>query len=359
MNEESFALELQNTFLAEAQEMLEETETAFMQIEADPDDAGKVDKIFRLVHTLKGSAHVAGFTELGSFAHTFETLLSALRERKIRVNTAVVDVLLAGNDCLKQFVNALKQDKSAILDTTAIEKSIKACLPEANLQKLVHKDTTGEKLNQQNLGAKEFDLANAQNEHLNINMLDNKIEAPVFLICDDEPEILSLLEDYLMEGGYKVVSADSAIKALDIFRSQHIEVIFTDLKMPDMNGLEFVTAVRAINELVPIAIVSGNSSREHFKEYIRLGVDAFIEKPFEPNDILSAANRAIRERQLREAVLSLSRLSFRAYVSIEKILSLIPHTEASSDEKIRLDSFMQEIRNATNKLLASEKALKR
>ncbi|MBP9706862.1 MAG: response regulator [Oligoflexales bacterium] len=359
MNEESFALELQNTFLAEAQEMLEETETAFMQIEADPDDAGKIDKIFRLVHTLKGSAHVAGFTELGSFAHTFETLLSSLRERKIRVNTAVVDVLLAGNDCLKQFVNALKQDKSAMLDTTDIERSIKACLPDANLQLHDQKDPRSEKLELPELIATETDFTDTEYTPPHINIVANKIETPVFLICDDEPNILSLLEDYLMEGGYKVVSADSAIKALDIFRSQHIDVIFTDLKMPDMNGLEFVTAVRAINELVPIAIVSGNSSREHFKEYIRLGVDAFIEKPFEPNDILSAANRAIRERQLREAVLSLSRLSFRAYVSIEKILSLIPNADASSDEKSRLDNFMQEIRLATNNLLASEKALKR
>jgi response regulator RpfG family c-di-GMP phosphodiesterase len=70
---------------------------------------------------------------------------------------------------------------------------------------------------------------------------------PVFLICDDEPEILNLLEEYLIEDGYKVISANSAVKALAIFNSQHIDVIFTYLKMPGMNGIEFVSEVRASN----------------------------------------------------------------------------------------------------------------
>jgi len=85
MNDASFEIELQDTFLTEAEEMLEDTESAFVAIEANPDDAAKIDKIFRLVHTIKGSAHMAGFVGFGNFAHSFETLLGALRDKKLLV----------------------------------------------------------------------------------------------------------------------------------------------------------------------------------------------------------------------------------------------------------------------------------
>jgi len=355
MNEESFALELQNTFLSEAQEMLEETETAFIQIEADPTDSAKIDKIFRLVHTIKGSAHVAGFSDLGAFAHSFETLLGSLRERKLAVTSTIIDVLLAGNDCLKKYVSALNEDKSAKISVSEVEHRIAECLPES-AQRLPNIDPIPKSFE----AAVEAPLtANAIEKCSQLNKNREQAQTPIFLICDDEPNILILLEEILVEGGYTVISADNAVKALEIFHSQHIDVIFTDLKMPEMDGIEFVSAVRSSNEFIPIVFLSAHSSRENFKDYLKLRVDSFVEKPFAANEVLAVASRAVRERHLRESILSLSRLSFKAFVSIEKILALTTQTEASLLEKDRLDAFMQDIRDATTKLLAAERALKR
>ena len=366
MNEESFAIELQNTFLSEAQEMLEDTETAFMQIEADPGDTAKIDKIFRLVHTIKGSAHVAGFSDLGVFAHTFETLLSALRERKLEVTTDITDVLLAGNDCLAQFVRALKENKIAKVDTSKMELRIKACLSRAVVPPPLHPPKQSEPPKQPGpppqatkANAKKAASSDLVTTNHPASAHQHHGTSPAFLICDDDSNLLEIVDEYLASSGYKVVLADSAEKALEIFKTQQIDVIFTDLKMPGMDGIEFITAVRSINEFVSIVVVSGHSYREHFKEYIKLRVDAFIEKPFSPEEVLRVADRVVHQRHLHEAVLSLSRLSFRAFVSIEKILFLASQSDINLNEKVRLDAIMQDIRQATAKLLESEKLLKR
>mgnify|MGYP003352064594 CR=1 FL=1 len=61
MNELSFEIELRNTFITETQEMLEETESIFMQLELHPDDLSKMVKLLRIIHTIKGSGAVVGF----------------------------------------------------------------------------------------------------------------------------------------------------------------------------------------------------------------------------------------------------------------------------------------------------------
>ncbi len=124
MNDASFAAELQRVSLNEAQEILEDTEAAFMKIESNPDDAKTIDKIFRLVHPIKGSAQVAGFVELGNFTHTFENLLGLIRDRKLAVTADVADNLLAGNDSLRLFVAELKKSANADVNCDQVSQRI-------------------------------------------------------------------------------------------------------------------------------------------------------------------------------------------------------------------------------------------
>jgi len=352
MNDASFELELQDTFLTEAEEMLEDTESAFVVIEANPDDASKVDKIFRLVHTIKGSAHMAGFVDLGHFAHTFETLLGALRDKKLLVTPEVVDILLEGNDRLKEFVQTLRNDRSAHLDATATEERIKTALSgsEEDLQ------TKSSPSDPQVEPIKAETDEPAPNDSISKGADPSSV--PVFLVVDDEPDILLLLEDALRHGGYRVITASNGIDALKIFKTRPVDVIFTDLKMPEMDGLEFVAAVRKVNEFVPIAFISGHSSREHFKDYLKFRVDSFIDKPFGDDEVLSIAQRLLREARLRTSMLALTKLSFQAYVAVEKILSTLSLDESHEADKEDLDRYMTQMREETTNLLTSERQLK-
>lgn len=358
MNDATFEAELQEVFLNEAQEMLEDTETAFMRIEANPDDGATIDRIFRNVHTIKGSAHVAGFAALGNFAHTFETLLGLLREKKLKATSDIVDVLLAGNDCLRTFVSELRKDSKAVVDCEDVSQRIRSATPGDGVVAQIAKGNTAEATVPVTFSQP------TKTEKTREQVAPMALEATekrTFLICDDEPAILELLSDILVRNGYGVLAADNAHKALDLLRQNNVDAIMTDLKMPEMNGIEFVSAVRAFNRFVPIVFVSGHSSREHFKQFLDLGVDSFVEKPFNEADLLGVARRVVREKILRDAVLSLSKLSFRAYVSIQKIRALSSATVSPQErkrEEDHLDTCMNDIRKATAALLDSERTLK-
>jgi two-component system chemotaxis sensor kinase CheA len=94
------------TFLAESQEHLGAMEEALVALETRPDDEGLLQMIFRVAHTLKGSADSLGFQGVADFAHTLEDHLARIRERTIPITGAVVTLLLQAVDALRQMVPA-------------------------------------------------------------------------------------------------------------------------------------------------------------------------------------------------------------------------------------------------------------
>src|SRR5690242_11256084 len=85
-------------FLAEARELVQQASDDLLAIERDPEDAERIDRVFRAFHTLKGSASLFAFGPLTATLHAAEDLLSALREGRLAAGTwAVVDPAL---DCL-------------------------------------------------------------------------------------------------------------------------------------------------------------------------------------------------------------------------------------------------------------------
>jgi CheY-like chemotaxis protein len=340
IDDTSFEAELQKTFLSLAQEMLEDTEASFTRIEQNPADSSSMDKIFRLVHTIKGSAHVAGFKDLGNFAHTFENLLCLIRAKKINVTSDVFDVLLAGNDCLTKYVSALIVDTTSSFDFEAVEARIRATsgLAVVGPSEPSYKSTLAVKIN------------------------ESAPTKPTFLVVDDEPDILDVISESLTDAGYEVIAVEDPREALEFAKTKKIDVIMTDLNMPHMNGIELVQAVREFNRYIPIVFISGHSSRENFKQYLDLGVDSFVEKPFEDAQLLAVASRVVREKVLRDALFSLTRFSFRVFVSFQKIEAFYSRTVSDEDrlqEKAHLDECMEEMGKATASLLESERALKK
>jgi two-component system chemotaxis sensor kinase CheA len=71
------------TFLQEAEDLLERAEAAMLSLDADPDDAGLIDQLFRALHTLKGAAGMVGFSRVASFTHHLETALDQVRSGEV------------------------------------------------------------------------------------------------------------------------------------------------------------------------------------------------------------------------------------------------------------------------------------
>lgn len=119
-------LQLRETFLEEASQLLLSTEECFLAIEQNPDRLGLVDSIFRLAHNIKGSANAVGFHDLGHFMHELESLFLKVRTREIKIDPNVVDVFLKCNDLLTIWIESLKSDHEAKVDSSLLLERIQS-----------------------------------------------------------------------------------------------------------------------------------------------------------------------------------------------------------------------------------------
>ena len=95
---------VQAVFLEEASEILKEIERDLLDLETSPDNRTLVDGLFRHLHTLKGSAGVAGMDELAHYTHAVESMLDEVRNGRIAMSSVLASLLLEALDCLKGFI---------------------------------------------------------------------------------------------------------------------------------------------------------------------------------------------------------------------------------------------------------------
>ncbi len=124
MEDDDFDLKIKHDFITESLEMLSWVEDQFLIFEQNPGNSKVVDEIFRMAHTVKGSAMTCGFMRLGEFAHVMETLLVKIREGRHEPDSDTVDVLLRANDTLRQYIELLRKDFEAVLDTESMKEDL-------------------------------------------------------------------------------------------------------------------------------------------------------------------------------------------------------------------------------------------
>jgi two-component system, chemotaxis family, chemotaxis protein CheY len=105
------------------------------------------------------------------------------------------------------------------------------------------------------------------------------------LIVDDSSVMRKIVERALRQAGLDplvVHEAGSGSEALDVLKTQQVDLILSDINMPSMDGLEFVRQIRAQNLApgVPVIMISTESSEEHVKQAIQAGARGYIRKPF-------------------------------------------------------------------------------
>jgi len=119
-------------FRIEASDLLAELESALLELESTPGDAAILNRVFRVMHTLKGSGATSGFQDLSSFLHHVEDVFNAAREGRLNVTSELIDLTLKIGDSIKRYLAAPAADASAVL--TAEKPSLDALLafmPEA------------------------------------------------------------------------------------------------------------------------------------------------------------------------------------------------------------------------------------
>jgi len=108
------------------------------------------------------------------------------------------------------------------------------------------------------------------------------------LFVDDNEMIANSGKLLLEARGFQVTLAQNGEEALDLFKadSQSFDLIFSDLTMPKMNGLDLSLAIRQISKTVPIIITSGNLDTPLDSKFKSVGLDAYISKPWSVKELL-------------------------------------------------------------------------
>jgi DNA-binding response OmpR family regulator len=98
------------------------------------------------------------------------------------------------------------------------------------------------------------------------------------LVIDDEPHVRALLEMRLRHQGYDVLFADNGWKGLELYHQEHPDVIVLDLRMPELDGVTVLKAIRRVDLKQPVIILTGDTTPEVERQVRALGVSEFIVK---------------------------------------------------------------------------------
>ena len=118
------------------------------------------------------------------------------------------------------------------------------------------------------------------------------------LIVDDEPVICRSCEKIFRRAGHSTASVTSGRDALAVLARETFDVVFTDLKMMDLGGLEVLQAVREKYPTTVVVIITGYATIASAVETMRSGAFDYLPKPFTPAELLAVLDRALEKRKL-------------------------------------------------------------
>jgi prepilin-type processing-associated H-X9-DG protein len=121
------------------------------------------------------------------------------------------------------------------------------------------------------------------------------VTAKRILLVDDEPNVVKSCARMLELEGFAVEGVTSGAQAIDLYQQQGFDLVMTDLKMPDVDGLDVLTAIRELNSNAAVIIFTAYGTKESVVEALRLGAREFLEKPLDTKSLIATV-RSILEQ---------------------------------------------------------------
>ncbi len=120
------------------------------------------------------------------------------------------------------------------------------------------------------------------------------------LVVDDELSMREMLSIVLRREGYDVVLADSGKAAVEILRRRPVDLLISDIRMPDMDGVEVLRAAKQIDAAIICIMITAFKSTESAVEALRLGAHDYLDKPFDIEQLKKKVRRALERRRPRD-----------------------------------------------------------
>src|SRR5262249_56797096 len=130
---------------------------------------------------------------------------------------------------------------------------------------------------------------------------NNDVLRPVVLVVDDEESVRESFR-LVLDQDYDVLDAPDGVRALDIVRSYHVDVVLLDIRLPEMDGIEVLERLKAIDESIEVILVTAVRTVRTAVAAMKLGAFDYLTKPFEDEELLSLVRRAVEQRSLQREV---------------------------------------------------------
>lgn len=164
------------------------------------------------------------------------------------------------------------------------------------------------------------------------------------LIADDEPLILKPLTKFLSSEGYQVEAVQDGAQAIEKFKYNHYDLLLTDMKMPNMSGLELIREIKKMNSDTMFIVMTGYGSIGNAIQVIKEGAFHYVTKPFDLEDIGMIISKALTHRSLEHENLLLRKQLQSSYGmdqimgtsdGIKKVLNQV-HQVSDTDSTVLL-----------------------
>lgn len=149
------------------------------------------------------------------------------------------------------------------------------------------------------------------------------------LVVDDDAVVGHSINRVLTEQGYQVREAVSGIEALEALGHQDYDMVFTDIRMPGMDGLDMAARMKKNYPEMPVVVITGYGTQESEKKANDLGLAGFLRKPLSPEMIIENAGRVLRERDETKEAIRLSALALMSPAATAATAATAPAADAA------------------------------
>lgn len=118
------------------------------------------------------------------------------------------------------------------------------------------------------------------------------------LIVEDDKELRELFSTVLLKNGYKTTNAKDGIEALNVLDKEYIDLIISDIMMPNMDGFELIKSIRDAQFNLPILMITAKESFQDKQRGFLLGIDDYMVKPIDVNEMVLRVGALLRRAQI-------------------------------------------------------------
>ena len=123
----------------------------------------------------------------------------------------------------------------------------------------------------------------------------------LILIVDDDPHFLRVWSRILSGEKFQVLTASGVSDALLLLKQEHVDLVISDIRMPETDGLSFVQQIRRIGNDVPVIILTAYGEVDTYLEAMNLGATEYLNKPIKSDELLRVVRSCLRARDSRQS----------------------------------------------------------